>query len=313
MPVDRSGKHLLKYSSDHSYTQQTVLNAFSVDVEDYYQVSGFERHIARDRWTDYESRVVANTHRLLQLLDRYQVQATFFVLGWVAERFPQLVREIHTAGHEVGSHSFWHRLIYEQSPEEFRADLRQSRQKLEEIIGAPVSAYRAPSFSITKRSLWALEILAEEGFEIDSSIYPIYHDRYGIPDATPYLNRLKTAAGNLWEFPGSVARLGRINLPVSGGGYFRMYPGWLMRRLLAQINARRQPFVFYIHPWELDPDQPRLPVGSVVGRWRHYQNLHTVGDKLAKLMQRFRFSTLSQAIAAWTSSTVSTSKPVLAV
>ena len=158
-----------------------LLNAFTVDVEDYYQVSAFERHVRREHWDRWESRVVANTHRILKLLDRHNVKGTFFVLGWVGHRYPQLVREIHAGGHEVGSHSYWHRLIYDCSPDEFRDDLRRSRDVLEDAIGARVTAHRAPSFSITARSLWALEVLVEEGFTVDSSIFPIHHDRYGIP------------------------------------------------------------------------------------------------------------------------------------
>lgn len=170
-----------------------ALNVFTVDVEDYFQVSAFEKHIPRDQWDRWESRVVANTHRVLQLLDRHGVKATFFVLGWVGEHYPQLVRDIHACGHEIGSHGYWHRLIYEQTPEEFRADLRRSRDVLQEAAGQPVTAHRAASFSITRQSLWALEILVEEGFLVDSSVFPIRHDRYGIPGADPRLHRLTTA------------------------------------------------------------------------------------------------------------------------
>ncbi len=161
-----------------------ILNAFTVDVEDYYQVSAFEKHVRRDDWDQWESRVEHNTHRMMQLLERHNVRGTFFILGWVARRFPRLVREIHACGHEVGSHGFWHRLIYEQSPGEFRDDLRHSREVLEDAIGAGVTAHRAASFSITARSLWALDILVEEGFSVDSSIFPVRHDRYGIPRAS---------------------------------------------------------------------------------------------------------------------------------
>ena len=195
-----------------------IVNAFTVDVEDYYQVSAFEKHVDRVDWDRYESRVGPNTRRLLDLLDHHQVQATFFVLGWVAQRQPDLVRDIHRRGHEIGSHGYWHRLIYDQSPQEFRDDLRQSRDVLDSILGTPVTAYRAPSFSITSRSRWALEILGEEGFLVDSSVFPIHHDRYGIPGAPRRLHRIATASGTLWEFPPSVARLARLNIPVGGGG-----------------------------------------------------------------------------------------------
>jgi polysaccharide deacetylase family protein (PEP-CTERM system associated) len=199
-----------------------ILNAITVDVEDYYQVSAFEKCVHRSEWGQYESRVVRNTHRILQLLDRHRVKATFFILGWVAKRAPQLVRDIHACGHEIGSHGYWHRLIYRQSPEEFRTDIRQSRGVLQDILGMPVLAYRAPSFSITAQSLWALQILVEEGFRVDSSVFPIHHDRYGIPGAKRTLHRMTTDVGPLWEFPPPVARLAGMNLPVGGGGYFRL-------------------------------------------------------------------------------------------
>jgi polysaccharide deacetylase family protein (PEP-CTERM system associated) len=276
-----------------------VLNALSVDVEDYYHVSGFERHISRDHWNDYESRVVVNTQRLLELFAAHQVQATFFVLGWVASRYPQLVRQIGSAGHEIGSHSYWHRLVYEQTPAEFREDLVRSRQAIEDAVGAPVTAYRAPSFSITRQSLWALYILAEEGFRIDSSIFPIVHDRYGIPDARPFVHQLQTSAGPMWEFPPSVLRAVGVNWPVSGGGYFRLYPAWLTCKCLARLNQRHgQPLMFYLHPWEIDADQPRLRAGSLAGRMRHYLNLGSTLGKLKTLLKNFRFGTISQAIAA---------------
>ncbi len=274
-----------------------ILNALTIDVEDYYQVSGFERHIARDRWGEYESRVVVNTERILDLLSSYSVSATFFVLGWVAERFPQLVRAIGAAGHEIGSHSYWHRLVYQQTPDQFRDDLLYSRRVLEEAGGAAVTAYRAPSFSITKQSLWALEILAAEGFTIDSSIFPIFHDRYGIPDARPHVHELETSAGPLWEFPASTERLAGVNWPVSGGGYFRLYPFGVTRRFLRRINARGEPFMFYFHPWEIDAAQPRLQAGSRAGRWRHYLNLDGTQQKLELLLQEFRFGTISRSIA----------------
>ena len=276
-----------------------ITNAFTVDVEDYYQVSAFEKHIRRDHWDRWESRVEANTHRMLRLLDRHGVKATFFVLGWVADRHPRLVREIHACGHEVGSHGYWHRLVYELSPAEFREDLRRSRKALEDAAGARVTAHRAASFSITSRSLWALEILVEEGFSVDSSIFPIHHDRYGIPRAEPRLHRLPTPSGELWEFPPSVARMARINLPVSGGGYFRLFPLFWTRYCLGRINRReRQPFMFYVHPWELDPLQPRVPARSRLSRFRHYVGLAKNEGKLDRLLAKFHFGRLSDVVAA---------------
>ena len=275
-----------------------VLNAFTVDVEDYFQVSAFEKHVPRDQWDRWESRVVPNTHRVLELLDRHSVKATFFVLGWVAERYPHLVREIHSSGHEIGSHGFWHRLIYEQTPEEFRADLRRSRDVLQDVIGGPVTAHRAASFSITNRSLWALEILVEEGFLVDSSVFPVRHDRYGIPGAEPRLHRIATAAGPLWEFPPSVVRLVGMNLPVSGGGYFRLYPlAWTLYCLRRINRAERQPHIFYVHPWELDPEQPRIDAASRTARFRHYVNLGRNEQKLDQLLRHLRFGRLCDVIA----------------
>jgi len=274
------------------------LNALTIDVEDYYHVTAFEKQIARSSWNDFPSRVVANTQRLLELLAELEIQATFFVLGWVAEQFPALVRQIHAAGHEIGSHSHWHRLVYQLTPEEFRSDLLRSRAVLEDAAGTEVLCYRAPSFSITARSLWALQILAEEGFRVDSSIYPVYHDRYGIPGARHEPHLVETAAGSIWEFPASVLPLGRLALPVAGGGYFRLYPLHLSRYCLGRINRKQnRPFVFYTHPWELDPQQPRLLFGSRLSRWRHYVNLRTTPAKLRRLLSAFRFGPLREVIA----------------
>jgi polysaccharide deacetylase family protein (PEP-CTERM system associated) len=273
-----------------------LCNAFTVDVEDYFQVSGFERQIPRSQWGSYESRVVENTRRVLRLLERHQVRATFFVLGWVAERYPGLVREIHRRGHEIGSHSYWHRLIYQQTPEEFRADLRRSRDVIEDAIGEPVTAYRAPSFSITASSLWAIDILAEEGFKIDSSIFPVHHDRYGIPGAPRDLHRLAARDGSLWEFPPSVCRLLGLNVPVSGGGYFRLYPLSLTRACIRRLQRAGKPYMFYVHPWELDPEQPRLRLGSRVSRFRHYVNIAGNERKLDALLGTVRFGRITDVI-----------------
>ena len=278
-----------------------ILNALSVDVEDYYQVSAFERHVPRERWEWYPSRVVTNTQRLLELLDRHRVKATFFVLGWTARAYPDLVREIDAAGHELGSHSYWHRLVYEQDPEEFRADLIDSRSAIEDAVGRRVVMYRAPSFSIRGDSLWALDILAEEGFEIDSSIFPIHHDRYGLPDAEPKIHRIQLEGGALWEFPPPVARVGRWNVPVTGGGYFRLYPLSLTCRALGYMNVRqRRPFVFYCHPWEIDPEQPRIHGVGRRSRFRHYVNLRSTYRKFEQLLCHFRFGTLTDVIRTQT-------------
>jgi len=272
-------------------------NAFTVDVEDYFQVTAFERHIRRDDWSTFESRVARGTYRLLDLLARHNTRATFYVLGWVAERFPELVREIQSAGHELGSHSYWHRLVYHLSPDEFREDLVLSLRILEGITGQAVANYRAPSFSITRRSLWALDILAEHGITCDSSVFPIHHDRYGVPGAQRHIHRLDTPAGPLWEFPPSVSRVSGVNLPVSGGGYFRLYPLSLTIRCLERINHAGRPFMFYVHPWEVDPGQPRLPAGTRLSRLRHRVNLASTEAKLDRLLARFRFGRVSDVIA----------------
>jgi len=227
-------------------------------------------------------------------LDEAGVRATFFVLGWVAERHPGLVRDIQAAGHEIGCHSFWHRLVYRQTPAEFREDLRRARDVLEDLVGEPVIAYRAPSFSITRDSLWALDVLIDEGFLYDSSIYPTHHDRYGLPGAPPRPHRLVRAEGEIREFPLAVYRRLGYPLPVGGGGYFRLYPYALTRHGLRTINAEGRPFAVYLHPWEFDPDQPRLAPGRL-GAFRHYVGLRRTEGRLARLLRDFAFGTLTEA------------------
>ena len=207
VPRCRLSRLIIPSDPVEHFVTDPILNALSVDVEDYYQVSAFEKHVPRERWEWYPCRVVANTQRMLELLDRHRVKATFFVLGWTARAYPDLVREIAAAGHELGSHSYWHRLVYEQTPDEFRADLIDARSAIEDAAGRTVTTYRAPSFSITERSVWALEILAEEGVSVDSSIYPIYHDRYGMPDSRVDIHEIQTASGKHFTVPG-VSRLG---------------------------------------------------------------------------------------------------------
>ena len=273
-----------------------ILNALTVDVEDFFQVSAFEDQVDRNQWASYPSRVVNNTRRLLDLFDRHATQATFFVLGWTAREFPLLVEEIRDRGHELGSHSFWHRLVYHQTPDEFRLDLRDSLKAIDDAAGVSISCYRAPSFSITKRSEWALEILREEGIEIDSSIYPIYHDRYGMPDSEPGIHLRETGAGSIIEFPPAVLQTRLGNLPVSGGGYFRLYPQRLTASCIKKINRSGQPYMFYVHPWEVDPEQPRLKAGSATSRFRHRVNLATTERKLDVLLKAFRFGRLCDVI-----------------
>jgi len=270
----------------------SVTNALTVDVEDYFHVSALATSIDRDSWSTRESRVVGNTHRLLDLFGQFGVLGTFFVLGWVAERHPRLVKEIAARGHEVACHGYSHRLVYEQSPEEFRTETARSKSLLEDITGGAVLGYRAASYSIVRKSLWALDTLVELGFAYDSSIFPVRHDRYGIPDAERAPHRMSTPGGrSIVEWPLSTARVAGQRLPVSGGGYFRLLPYWLTRWGLASINRRElRPFVFYLHPWEIDPDQPRIPA-TWLSRFRHYTNLEKCEERLRRLLGEFRFGT----------------------
>jgi polysaccharide deacetylase family protein (PEP-CTERM system associated) len=275
-----------------------IVNLFTVDIEDYFQVSAFEHYVQRKEWGRFECRVVPNTHRILRLLARYNVRGTFFMLGWIAQHYPHLVQDIKRDGHEIAAHGYWHRLIYDQTPEDFRADLRQARDVIQDITATSVNAYRAPSFSITTQSLWALEILSEEGFTVDSSIFPIHHDRYGIADADPRIRQIATGAGTIWEVPPSVSRFAGMNMPV-GGGYFRLYPFFVTCYLLRRINhLTKQPFTIYVHPWELDPDQPRISIRSRTSRFRHYVNLHKTERKLERLLREFRFGPIADVITS---------------
>jgi polysaccharide deacetylase family protein (PEP-CTERM system associated) len=275
-----------------------LLNALTIDVEDYYHVSGFDHVVSRHRWADHESRVVQSTGRILDLLGAAGVRATFFVLGWVAERHPRLVRAIRAAGHEIGSHSHMHRLVYDLGPRAFRADLRKSRDMLQDLLGERIFAYRAPSFSITSRSLWALDVLIEEGFTLDSSIYPTHHDRYGIPGTPLEPHQIQRPTGSIWEFPPPVWRCLGYPLPVGGGGYFRLYPYTLTRHGLGRINAAGRPFAAYLHPWELDPGQPRLRPGRLRA-FRHYVGLRRTAGRLSRLLADFPLGTLSEALTAF--------------
>jgi len=269
-----------------------MINAMTVDVEDYFHVSAFADNIDRSEWDNKTLRVAANTRRLLEIFSEAEIHATFFVLGWVADRLPDLVREIDAAGHEVASHGWSHTLVYDQTPEEFERETRRSKATLEDAIGKAVSGYRAASYSITRRSLWALDILAELGFQYDSSIFPVRHDRYGIPGSErwPHVIRM-THDAPLVEFPISTAAIAGMRLPVAGGGYFRLFPYQLSRWGLASINGQGRPFVFYIHPWEVDPDQPRVPNASFGSRLRHYTNLDRCEKRLRQLVREFSFGT----------------------
>ncbi len=266
-----------------------------MDVEDYFHVSAFASVIRPDDWDRYECRVERSTHQILELAASKKTRGTFFVLGWVAERYPNLVRDIQSAGHEIGCHSYWHQLVYELGPKRFRADLIKARDTLEAITGEPVRLYRSPSFSITNESLWALEILAEQGFTIDSSIYPIRHDRYGIPGSPKVPYQMETPAGPITQFPGMTCKVAGLTVPVGGGGYLRLFPWSLTARLLRQIRAEGRPLNVYLHPWEVDVDQPRIQA-SWKSRFRHYQNLRSMAPKLSRLLSEFRLGTMSDVL-----------------
>jgi polysaccharide deacetylase family protein (PEP-CTERM system associated) len=272
-------------------------NVFSVDVEDYFQVEAFSRVIDRATWENYAPRVEANTRKILELLAQREVRGTFFVLGWVAQRFPALVREISALGHEVASHGMSHQLIYRQTPEVFRRETHDSKRLLEDIVQQPVVGYRAATYSITAKSLWALDVLAEEGFRYDSSIFPMRHDRYGIPDANPIPHRMATPGGlSLVEFPISVLRYGSVKIPVAGGGYFRLFPYWFTHWALSRINSEKRDFVFYIHPWEVDKLQPRVAAASRLSKFRHYINLDQCAARLDRLVKDFSFTTMHESL-----------------
>ena len=275
---------------------RSVTNAMTIDVEDYFHVSVFDGVVPRHLWEGFESRVCANTERLLELFESYEVKATFFVLAWVAERFPQLVRTIAAAGHEVASHGYGHRLVYDQTPKAFREDVRRAKDILESAGGLPVLGYRAPSYSITPRSLWALDILIEEGYRYDSSIFPIRHDRYGIPVSPRHAYTLERPTGALIEAPASTTRLGPFNLPIAGGGYFRILPYAWTRWGINRVNQLEGcPAIFYLHPWEIDPHQPRLRAG-LLSRFRHYRNLDTTETRLQQLLSDFRFGPMAAVL-----------------
>ncbi len=274
-----------------------MINALSIDVEDYYQVSAFESVVSHSEWEGFESRVQRNTDLLLDILDEFQTKATFFILGWVAERHPALVKKIHQRGHEVASHGYQHQRVYTQQPEIFKEETRKSKIILEDLIGQAVKGYRAASYSITKESLWALDILIEEGFSYDSSIFPVIHDRYGIPDAERFSHIIKRESGSIREYPLSTLRFGKMNMPVGGGGYLRLFPYPITRWAINRINTlEKQPSIVYLHPWEVDPGQPRIQ-GSLLSKFRHYVNLNKTENTVRNLLRDFNFAPLGELVS----------------
>jgi polysaccharide deacetylase family protein (PEP-CTERM system associated) len=261
-----------------------------VDVEDYFHVEAFSGIVDRQQWDSYPSRVEANTMRLLDLFDEIGVKATCFVLGWVAERQPKLVAEIVRRGHEPACHSYWHRMIFRLTPQEFRDDTIRAKQCIEQAAGQSVFGYRAPTFSITEKSAWAPDILAETGFTYDSSIFPVKHDKYGVPHAPREPFRLETPSGPLTEYPMTTFRLPvGPNLPVAGGGYLRIFPYWYTSMGVRRAWKEGLPVITYVHPWEIDPEQPRMNAGWK-SRLRHYTNLSKTGERLRALVELGGFS-----------------------
>lgn len=275
----------------------SMRNAMTVDVEDYFHVAALAGSIQPGDWDKQEYRAEASTRRILEIFGERGIKATFFILGWVARRSPELVREIRQAGHEVACHGMSHQLIYKQTPEVFAAETRDAKALLEDIIGERVLGYRAATYSITPKSLWALDIIQQAGFAYDSSIFPIRHDLYGIPDSPHVPNRLQTPNGaNLVEFPISTVSLMGVRIPIAGGGYFRIFPYWLTRTGLRKLNRQmHRPFVFYLHPWEVDPGQPVVNVG-LKSRFRHYTNLHRTAGRLRKLVGEFSFAPMKDVL-----------------
>jgi polysaccharide deacetylase family protein (PEP-CTERM system associated) len=302
-----------------------IVNALTIDVEDYFQVHALSCTVRRGHWSSFVPRVEKNTLRILDIIDSCSSgdgkvegpRATFFVLGWTAERFPSLVREISTRGHEVACHGYWHECIFNQTRKEFEEDVRKAKGILEDITGKGIIGYRAPTYSIMKETLWAVEVLVSLGFRYDSSIFPIRHDAYGIPDAPRFpffidangsgvsfreLDAALPCRGDgtnggkrLLEFPLTTARFLGVNMPVAGGGYFRLVPYSLTRRLLRRVNHReKKPFIFYIHPWELDAYLPRIDGGNFVSNFRTYVNLDKTEEKLRNLLSSFCFSSVAQ-------------------
>jgi len=272
-------------------------NVLSIDVEDYFHVTGFENCVKFKDWDRFESRIGENTRHLLELLGRENIKATFFFLGWVAERNKDLVKEVKGQGHEIGCHSFCHKMISTQQRKEFKEDTERSKSILEDIIGEKIIGYRAPTYSITKKTLWALDILIELGFQYDSSIFPIFHDRYGIPDfpRNPHFIE-REGFGRILEFPPSTVRILNHNIPIAGGGYFRILPYKLIRWGIKRINLiENQLAIIYLHPWELDPKQPRIN-GSFLSRFRHYINLQHTEKRLCKLIKDFKFTSFENII-----------------
>ena len=269
-----------------------ITNALTIDVEDYFQVSAFAPYIRRDEWGSLECRIERNVNRILDMLAGRDTKATFFTLGWVAERYPQIVRRIVTEGHELASHGYGHERASDLSEAALTDDVTRAKKLLEDIAGVPVLGYRAPSFSIGTGNLWAFDVLARAGHRYSSSIYPIQHDHYGMPDSPRFAYRL---GNGMLEIPVTTLRLGKRNLPSSGGGYFRLLPYAVSRWMLRRVNRQdRESAVFYFHPWEIDPGQPRVAGIDAKTRFRHYVNIQRTEPRLHSLLADFRWGRMDQ-------------------
>jgi polysaccharide deacetylase family protein (PEP-CTERM system associated) len=272
-----------------------IKNAMTVDVEDYFQVSAFEPYIERSQWDSLPHRVEHNTHRILDLFGKQGVHATFFTLGWVAERYPGLVKRIVAEGHELACHGYQHIRVTEQTPAQFRDDVAKSKQILEDIGGVAVLGYRAASYSINNNNLWALDILQALGFCYSSSIYPVKHDLYGIPDAPRFIYSPVAEHPDFKEIPITTLRLGQKNMPCGGGGFFRFYPYALSKWAFRRVNGKEQQAgIFYFHPWEIDPEQPRQSGLNAKTRFRHYLNLHRMESRIGQLLADFEWDTMAK-------------------
>ena len=269
---------------------------FTVDVEEYFQVNAFEGFVSRQSWDELPSRVERSVVRLLELLERHDAKGTFFTLGWIADRHPHVVRAIADAGHEIASHGWWHQRVVTLTREQFREEVRGSKRLLEDVVGAPVLGYRAPSFSILPRVDWAYDVLLEEGYRYDSSVFPIRRRDYGNPQAPPHAHVVERSAGAILELPMATTRIGGVRVPGAGGAYLRMLPFWITTRTLRESSSRGESAVLYVHPWEIDPDQPRLEV-RLSARLRHYSRLDRTLPRLERLLEEFRFMTIADRYA----------------
>ena len=293
--IERPGYKFAE-SSPVAGTDRGIVNAMTVDVEEYFQVSAFARTIGRSDWDSYESRVEASVDRLLARFAAHGARCTFFTLGWVAERHKTMIRRIVDTGHELASHGYQHQRATEQTPDQFRADIRRTKAILEDLAGIEVVGYRAPSFSFDRSNAWAHEILCDEGYKYSSSIYPVRHDHYGVPDA-PRFPYKPLGHDGIVEFPLSTVRLFDRNIPCSGGGYFRLLPYRVSRWALRRLNDdEARPAVLYLHPWEIDPDQPRQTDVSLKTRFRHYVNLRRMERKLVRALSDFSWERMDRVL-----------------